>query len=155
MKALAFLLLTTVPALAQHSFQVGPRVGATLATVRYSGRDAFGQSATDAPTYRVGFEAGVVGAWQRGHFAVQPALLFQRKGFTSDYEALYASTSSPSASVSRKVSLNYLTLPVNLVYAQRVNGQGFQLFAGPYLSALVGGHYQTTFVNHPARSDWN
>lgn len=150
MKKLSFLLLATTPSLAQTSFQLGPRVGATLATVRYTGSAAYGQVASDYPTtYRVGFEAGVVGSWQIGHLAVQPALLFQRKGFYSDYEQVYTSSYLPSASFSNTVSMNYLTVPVNIVYTQKVHGQGFQLFAGPYLSRLVGGHYHSDYVLHP------
>ncbi|RZK31585.1 MAG: PorT family protein, partial [Hymenobacter sp.] len=43
------------------------------------------------------------------------------------------------------IRLNYLTLPVNLAYTQRSDGQGLQAFAGPYASCLVGGHYQNDF----------
>jgi hypothetical protein len=149
MKAFTLLLLTAAPALAQTSFHIGPRVGASLTTVYYSGSGAYGKTAADFPTtYRPGFEAGVVGSWQWGHLAVQPALLFQRNGYYSDYS--YSSSFSPSTAVSVTTSLNYLTLPIDFVYTQRVNGQGLQLLAGPYFSALVGGRFQSIFIDYPS-----
>jgi hypothetical protein len=149
MQKLLLLLLSTTPVLAQTSFHLGPRVGTTLATVRYANGASYGQASDYPTTYRVGFEAGVMGSWRIGHLAIQPAILFQRKGYYSDYEALYASSSVPSASFSNTVSLNYLTVPVNFVYTQRLNGQGFHVFAGPYLSTLVGGHYHSDYTQHP------
>jgi len=39
------------------------------------------------------------------------------------------------------VRLHYLTLPLNLAYTLGRDGQGLQVFAGPYVSLLVGGSY--------------
>lgn len=45
------------------------------------------------------------------------------------------------------VRLNYLSLPLNLVFTQRAQGQGGQLFAGPYLSVLLGGQAAETVTS--------
>ena len=62
MQKFLLLLLSTIPVLAQTSFQLGPRVSATLATVRYAKGASYGQASDYPTTYRVGFEAGVVGS---------------------------------------------------------------------------------------------
>jgi hypothetical protein len=78
-------------------------------------------------------------------------VLFSQKGY--HLEGTYISTGSQSPfSFDGKgdYRLNYLTIPLNFVYTQRTTGQRVQAFAGPYLSWLVGGHYeaQTTYVNN-------
>jgi len=42
-----------------------------------------------------------------------------------------------------EVRLNYLTLPLNFAFTLGRDGQGLQVFAGPYVSLLVGGNYTT------------
>ena len=42
--------------------------------------------------------------------------------------------------------LNYVTIPVNLAYAQRPDGRGLQVFAGPYIGVLTGGNYEHQFM---------
>jgi hypothetical protein len=49
--------------------------------------------------------------------------------------------------------LSYLTTPLNFTYTQHANGQGFQLFAGPYLEALVCGDYRFTLPASTVRID--
>jgi hypothetical protein len=39
------------------------------------------------------------------------------------------------------VRTDYLTLPLQLGYTQRADGQGMQVFAGPYAGLILGGHY--------------
>jgi hypothetical protein len=39
------------------------------------------------------------------------------------------------------VRLNYLTVPLNLAFTLGHAGQGLQVFAGPYVSLLVGGRF--------------
>ncbi|RZK29744.1 MAG: PorT family protein, partial [Hymenobacter sp.] len=126
---LAGSLLLTATAHAQTTFSVGPRVGLNVATAHFP----------DKSSYRLaGFEAGLTGNLQLGHFAVQPSLLFSQKGyrthgnlFTIDAPGTYEET----------VRLNYLMLPVNLAYTLGENGQGLQVFAGPYVGLFLGGTY--------------
>ena len=136
--------LLTVSAQAQVRFSVGPQVGLNAATIHFTDPQTFPSS------FRTGFAAGLLGNVCWGHFALQPAVLFSQKGY--HLEGTYISTGSQSPfSFNGKgdYRLNYLTIPLNVLYAQRATGQGVQVFAGPYLSWLVGGHYeaQTTYVN--------
>jgi len=87
---------------------------------------------------RSGFEAGLTSSVQFGHLAVQPSLLYSQKGYrTSGYQLLI----DMFVPYEEDIRLNYLTLPVNLVYSLGRDGQGLQIFGGPYASLLVGGKY--------------
>ncbi|RZK97531.1 MAG: hypothetical protein EOO62_27870 [Hymenobacter sp.] len=41
-------------------------------------------------------------------------------------------------------SLNYIMLPISLLYSQRPGGRGGQVFLGPYVGWLLGGTYRST-----------
>jgi hypothetical protein len=129
---LAGSLLLAGTAQAQATFSVGPRVGLNVATahlpVNYDG----------PYTSRAGFEAGLTSNIQFGHFALQPSVLFSQKGYGSsgslpvlDFPMTY----------DEQVRLNYLTVPLNLAFTLGKAGQGLQIFAGPYVSMLLGGNY--------------
>lgn len=135
MKCLLLLgggLLLAATAHAQTTFSVGPRVGLNVATVHlptnYQG----------PYTSRAGLEAGLTSSIQFGHFAVQPNVLFSQKGYATS-----GSLPSFDSSVTfdEQVRLNYLTIPLNLAFTLGQAGQGLQVFAGPYVSMLLGGHY--------------
>jgi hypothetical protein len=139
---LLILLLGVFPAVAQTSFHVGPLVGAIRSSVHYGDNPPYARPAT---TYYSGFEAGLLGSLQQGHLAFQPAVLFTQRGYRSSYEIVPSPGTLPPSSYANTTRLNYLVLPLNLAYIQRPNGQGFQVFAGPYLSCLVGGHFHTDY----------
>lgn len=127
-------LLLAAGAQAQTSFSIGPRVGLYASTIHYS------DDASSSPTsWRTGFEAGLTSNVQFGHFALQPSVLFTQRGYGTH-------GSLPSLDLpmtfDETVRLNYLTLPLNLAYTLGQAGQGLQLFAGPYVGLLVGGHYE-------------
>lgn len=126
---LAGSLLLTATAQAQTTFSVGPRVGLNVATAHFP----------EKSSYRLaGFEAGLTGNLQLGHFAMQPSLLFSQKGYRT-HGSLF-SIDGPGT-YEETVRLNYLTLPVNLAYSLGERGQGLQLFAGPYVGLFLGGAY--------------
>ena len=127
---LAGSLLLAVPAHAQATFSVGPRLGLNASTARFTYIET---------SAHVGFEAGLTGTLQMGHFAVQPSLLFSQKGYQA--RGGLVSFDTP-VTYKETVRLNYLTLPLNLAYTLGKAGQGLQVFAGPYLGLLVGGNYQ-------------
>jgi hypothetical protein len=140
MKSFALLLLTTTPALAQTTFRIGPQVGANTFTTRYEGNpNAFG-STFRTPTYKPGVETGIKAVISRKHFAVQPALLYTQKrfGLTAAYTEPVAG-GTLDRTIEDDFNLNYLCLPLNFAYSLGKNGQGLQLFAGPYLGFLLGG----------------
>lgn len=140
------LYLFTTSAQAQVRFSVGPKVALNASTVHYKESQAFPSS------FRTGFEAGLLGNISWGHFALQPAVLYSQKGYHNAGSYTNPDGLPPYYFESESnTRLNYLTIPLNFLYTQRTTGQGVQVFAGPYLSWLVGGHYegQTMFLNTP------
>lgn len=121
---------------AQTSFSVGPQVGMTRSTVR----PAAGSQPAD-PASRLGVEAGLVASLQRGHFAFQPAVLYTQRG----YDRHYTSFDAGFPSFDTYVRLDYVSVPLRLAYTQHATGRGFQVFAGPYVSFLVGGKTTTAY----------
>ena len=134
--------LLCAPAHAQKSFHVGPRVGFNMSSAPYEDTDYYINEYRSFRTrYRSGLEVGIQGSIGFGHLAVQPALLFSQKGFRIQDTTGGTGLSTIQTVYDISFRLNYLTLPLNLVYALWADGQGFQAFAGPYVSWLVGGSY--------------
>jgi hypothetical protein len=128
-------LLLTGTAQAQATFSVGPRVGFNATTAHFPGDNEETSSSS-----RAGFEAGLTGNLQVGHFAFQPSVLFSQKGYKAAGPALSLGVYG-SARYEETVRLNYLTVPLNLVFTLREDGKGLQAFAGPYVGMLLGGKY--------------
>ena len=126
-------LLLAATAHAQTTFSVGPRVGLNLSTVHLP------ETYADSYYSRAGFEAGLTGSVQFGHFALQPSVLFSQKGY--DKVGALVGYGWSSLTYDEQLRLNYLTVPLNLAFTLGEAGQGLQVFAGPYVSLLVGGHY--------------
>ena len=144
-------MLFATGAQAQVTFGIGPRLGANLSNASFKESFAPDVPTHDVPTkYRTGLEVGLVAAIGYGHFVLQPAVLYSQKGFTiqNTHQEL-----SPNGYTTLEMShddtfrFNYLNLPLNLTYAQNADGQGFQVFAGPYLSVLLGGDFETHIKN--------
>ncbi|WP_375437257.1 porin family protein [uncultured Hymenobacter sp.] len=134
---LAGSLLLAGTAQAQATFRVGPRAGLNVSGAHFPTRVA---TSYEPPSYtsRPGFEAGLTSTVQFGHFAVQPSLLFSQKGYRSSG---YRLSFDMLSFYEEDVRLNYLTLPLNLAFTLGRDGQGLQVFAGPYASLLVGGNF--------------
>lgn len=136
-----FLLLA--PAHAQTALSFGPRIGLGLATAHFL--EAPGLTSA---TSRWGVEAGLTGNVQIGRFAVQPSVLFSQKGYQSTG---YLSGFEIFGHYEQTTRLNYLMVPLNLAFTLGPDGQGMQVFAGPYVGLLVGGNYarQEHTANYP------
>lgn len=136
---LALALLSAVSLThAQVRFTAGPQVGYNLTTVNYK----FDTGRSYTTSSRSGFAAGMMADIGFGHFAIQPAVQFTQKGYDQTVN------SSSSLVTSSQIRFNYLAVPVNLAYTQHRNGQGAQVFGGPYVGALLGGHY-TSVTRYP------
>ena len=119
---------------AQTTFCLGAQVGGTLSSLRYSTGSAYSTS------LRPGLEAGLLATWQYQHWSLQPGVRFSQQGAFLHQE-LYPG----GAAEERAYRFNYLSVPLTLAYAIRSDGQGLQVFAGPYVSMLVGGSYRYRF----------
>ncbi|MDO7884243.1 porin family protein [Hymenobacter cheonanensis] len=145
---LGSFFLTTSAAQAQVRIRIGPQVGYTLSSASFSVID-YPDYFTPSGSYRSGFAAGLVA--QLGltdHLSLQPALLYARKAPAVTISSYYQPNNYYYFD-EYTFQFNYLTLPVNLLYSQRADGQGGQVFLGPYLGWLLGGQY-----THGARAGY-
>jgi hypothetical protein len=133
--ATGFLLLAASASQAQTTVSFGPRLGANLTTFSYSGNSAdFGDT-----SYKLGVQVGGTLNLSFGKVAFQPSLLFSQKGAElKGADELPLGTGTTKVSATLKPRLNYLELPLNVVYTTG-GDHGFQVFAGPYLAVGVGG----------------
>lgn len=137
------LLLAASTAQAQSSFRIGPKVGYNLSSARIE-FPALPDYASVTDSYRGGFEAGLVAqVGLSGHLSLQPAVLYAQKGFGFARNSYFA-PNDYTYNEDYTLRFNYLTVPVNAVFSQRANGQGVQVFAGPYVGFLLGGNYKST-----------
>jgi hypothetical protein len=127
---------------AQVRFSAGPQLGYSLATSTYK----FQAFATYDTQYRSGVVGGVTGELGLGHVFVRPAVLYVQKGYNQEETRFNSSQVTTS-----RVRLDYLTVPLHLGFAQHRDGQGVQVFAGPYFGLLLGGHY-TRSTSSPSTS---
>lgn len=128
---------------AQTSISFGPRLGGNLSTATFNSlaqATAGNSSIAVGRSSLAGFQAGVAASIGNGPWLVQPALLFSQKGLKQSATATDTfgnETVTQTLSVTSRV--NFLELAVNVVYAFGTDGQGFQVFAGPYVALGVGG----------------
>jgi hypothetical protein len=123
-------LLLASAAQAQVRFSGGPLLGLTVATAHYTLGSGFLN--TSEARYRAGFEAGISGSLELGHFALQPAVLFSQEGYV-------IRNTTNASSIDNNMRLDYVKLPLSLAYMPSASGQGIRVFAGAYASFLQGG----------------
>ncbi|MFW6371583.1 MAG: porin family protein [Bacteroidota bacterium] len=83
---------------------------------------------------RTGFHAGVFGRLGISEFfSLQPELLYTTKGFTNNYDLAVASSEVD-------FNLNYIEIPVNVVYHL---SEDFAFQLGPYVGYLAGANVET------------
>lgn len=127
-----------------QSFQgIGLRLGGNLASGDFNRVEDYTPAGFDFEYQRssvAGYQVGVAATIGWGHWAVQPGLIFTQKGVKQraatafslggyDYTNTFTVTSR----------VHYLELPLNVVYGFGADGEGFQVFAGPYAAVGVGG----------------
>ncbi len=136
---------------AQTKISVGPRLGANLSSFSTSGANAGTTKSIFSGQFGAALDINF------GGFSFQPALLYTQKGSELNYNETqnygsgsgqYQYTSSETVTIKATPRINYLEIPLNLVYTSA--SSGFQVFAGPYLAFGMGGNmeynYQDTRV---------
>ncbi len=84
---------------------------------------------------RTGFHAGIFGRMGISElFSIQPELIYTTKGFTNSYDILIAQGEAD-------VNLNYIEIPVNIVYHL---SEDFSFQIGPYLGYLASANVSTS-----------
>ncbi|GAB2769462.1 hypothetical protein HNQ93_000332 [Hymenobacter luteus] len=128
----------------QAQVTIGPRIGLNASTLNFDIED-------DSPDTKsiYGPQVGLTLNAQFGHFSLQPSLLFSQKGarFEEKIDASYTDedfgyTVAVKGEEKVDIRLNYLEIPVNLVYNTSGEEGGFQVFAGPYVGIGLNGQYK-------------
>jgi hypothetical protein len=123
---------------AQTRWSLGPRIGENLATARYEDRN--GALNHFRTTWVPRLETGLVASVGRPHLALQAGVLYAQKGFVLEGGNQQANGTAVGVAHFRAAyALNYLTVPLQLVYSPQRDGQGFQAFGGGYVGRLLGG----------------
>lgn len=161
MRIALFLLLGSLGATAAHAqttISFGPRLGGNLATGTLSPLDLSGSAVSPdlglSHSPLLGYQLGVAASIGSGHWAFQPALLFTQKGGRQKAVGTFSPTTGTYNNYDIKVDsrINYLELPLNVVYGFEPDGEGWQVFAGPYVAVGVGGradYTQVVTINYP------
>lgn len=86
----------------------------------------------------LGLRAGLVADFGiSDNFSIQPGLHFVMKGARTEYTATVAGV--PNVEFQDKLNINYVELPINVMYKTREDGTGFMVGAGPYFGYAFGG----------------
>jgi hypothetical protein len=89
---------------------------------------------TNDNTLKAGFHAGAFGKFEiTEEFAIQPEFLYSAKGFTSTFDNILAEGDA-------QFNLNYLEIPINVVYNL---SEDFAFHLGPYLGYLANANVST------------
>ncbi|QJX48683.1 PorT family protein [Hymenobacter taeanensis] len=126
-------------AYSQTTIHFGPHVGGVATTAAYAAYDKH----RFTPRSVLGVALGGTIQAQQKQWALQISGLYAQRGFRLQDE--YQPVGTPEGTsylINETYQLSYLSLPVNLAYTQRPNGQGFQVFAGGYVSMLLKGHWE-------------
>jgi hypothetical protein len=133
----AALSALAIGATAQTTIAIAPEAGVNLSTLRTSINGSKTTSSTNAGV-RGGFNVNI-GLGEQ--LAIQPGLFYSQKGGKFEYSTA-AGTATYNAT--QEYSINYVEIPVNLVYHFNNNQSGFFLMAGAYAAAAVGGKAKFT-----------
>lgn len=121
------LCLLVSPALMAQESVTGIKGGLNLSSLTTDGNDD--------KNLKLGFHAGVYNKIAISEsFAIQPELLYSVKGMKLDYD------NSAFADGETKFNLNYIDLPVKLVFNL---SEDFEFQVGPYVSYLVSANLDT------------
>lgn len=146
MKALflsAALMAATLGAKAQFSVGIAPEAGVNLASMTNKFDFGSGEQ-SERSTTNVGVRAGVsfnLGIGEQ--LAIQPGIFYSQKGGKFDRDVA-------GAKYNDEFRVNYIEVPVNVVYHTNNNQTGFFLFAGPHIAVCINGKYKNSgYTNGP------
>ena len=128
--ALTALCIVSASAFAQVKFAVTG--GASISNVV--------MKEMNTPTYKLKNKAGITGGIRAdipagSHFSLQSGLNFVQKGTRDKSE-------TPLGDYKYSLTLNYLEMPLNLLYNTHHKSGNFFIGAGPSLSCGINGNYQ-------------
>lgn len=145
-----FALALSLPVLAQ-SVKFGVKAGLNESTAD------FGKTSTDISNLS-GLNAGAFAEFEFGKISLQPALCYTQKGYNSGTHAIINDPNGTgSFDANSRLRLNYLQLPVNVLYNIAVKPGKIFLGVGPYYGYALSGNLKgiiiNTYPNRPAVSN--
>jgi hypothetical protein len=133
---LTFILAAAATITFSQTINFGVKAGVNLSTLSESGLP-----------YQIdnknitGYHAGIIADFGFQQFSIQPGLFFITKG--SSYPGMIADNTGNTAKMTTTLKLNYLELPVNLLYKLRASpGVKVYLGGGPYLGYGLSGAWK-------------
>jgi len=133
---LLFLLFAATHSLFAQSVKFGLSAGLNEST-----NSTYQGSPTVISGYK-GFNAGVFAEFDQKKFSFEPGLFFSVKGYNAKTYIQY--TDNASVNAQGKVVLNYLELPLNVLYNIRVPIGKLFIGGGPYFAYAISGHSNST-----------
>ncbi|SFQ37914.1 outer membrane beta-barrel protein [Hymenobacter arizonensis] len=135
----AGLVAAAPTAHAQTAVSFGARLGLNVSNFSYKYGDIPVGLSSEA-NYITGVQVGGTANISFGKLALQPSVLFSRKGSQLKFSGSDSSNPPYTTTVTYTATpkLAYLEVPLNLVYTSE-GDHGLQLFAGPYVAFGVGG----------------
>jgi hypothetical protein len=101
-----------------------------------------GTAVKDNSSYISRFHAGLFAEIPAGRFSIEPGVFYSQKGAENKYQA---TTASSSQNYYQKTTLNYLEIPVNILYNIPVSVGKIFVGGGPYAAFGLSGHYLSTY----------
>ena len=131
---LPVLLLCITTIFAQPGF--GPELGLGVSTMHFEPPFGFTSASTSAEfSGKIG---GVADFKASKHIYFQPGIFFSRKGQSREFS--FYTSDSLNLDVHQTLMINYIDVPVNLVYKTGIQGRGRVIFgAGVVPSYIIGG----------------
>lgn len=102
----------------------------------------------------IGFNAGVLAAYPVGKIAIQAGLLYTTKGGVP-YSFPTNSTANNSFGRKDVLRLNYLEMPLNVLYNLPVGPGKFFLGGGPYIGIGISGKASYKIIEAPGETSTN
>ena len=141
MKKFILIMLATVLTVgyAQAQFKIGGRVGLTFTSVWGSAvPKAVLEKDSDVESL-LGVQAGIVAEYNFSkNFAIQPAVLFATQGYATREKV-------DNRELLMNFNLNYIQMPVNLMFKAGSRNVKFILYTGPYVGYALNGKWKKEY----------
>ena len=128
------LLLYTASAYAQPGF--GPEVGIGMSSMHFA--PPIGFTTASGSTILSGKIGGIADFSLSKHIYFQPGIFLSRKGQSREFS--FSTSKSLNESVQQTLTINYIDVPVNLIYKTGIQGKGRIIVGlGVTPSYIIGG----------------
>ncbi len=136
-----FIVAILIAPMLRAQIAIGPQIGLNLASNSYSYE---GGGEPDAKMRLAPIFGAALDVRLSENFSIQPKLLFIGRGGKSEFTVLNNTTEVTT-------TLNYLSIPIDLIYGFNVGSGQLQVFAGPVIDIGVGGNVEAGGVDNSVK----